>query len=104
MKDRDRKTERLLKACRDAYFRQPSVSPHEEWIGSVMAAVRRESIPVCRRSGDVEQTAWRLGWVVALAASILAVVSLVAMPSHDRLAWDLYKGGAMAQMAVRMGE
>jgi hypothetical protein len=47
---------------------------------------------------------WRAGWVAAASATIFALLSLTAMPSRDNLAWDLYKGGAVAQLSVRIGE
>jgi len=79
--------------------------PDEEWRRTVMARVRREPrptrvVPVL----TLERTAWRAGLATAVAASIFAIISLAAMPSKERLAWDLYKGGAMAQLSIRIGE
>jgi hypothetical protein len=105
MKTVNEKYCRLERMIRDAYRTQPASTPREEWIQSVMSRVRQEQAPGCNGSAPVlELMAWRSGWVVAVAASIFAVLSLTAMPTRDRLMWDLYKGGAMAQLSVRMGE
>ena len=89
---------------RDARLFQPVALPAEEWFHSVMRGVRQEPRPVRPVAPLLESVAWRTGWVAAVAASILVLLSLSATPALDRMAWDLYKGGAMAQLSVRMGE
>lgn len=93
--------ERML---RDAYLSQPVVLPREEWVRSVMARVRQEPRPERLVAPMSELVAWRMGWVAAAAALIFAVLNFTSMPSKDLLTWDLYKGGAMAQLSVRLGE
>jgi len=105
MKTMNEKFGLLERMIRDTYREQPASTPREEWIQSVMSRVRQEQAPVRNGAEPVlELVSWRSGWVVAVAASIFAVLSLTAMPTRDRLMWDLYKGGAMAQLSVRMGE
>lgn len=94
----------MERQLRDAYLGQPDALPREEWIQSVMGKVRQELVPDSPALPKLELMAWRAGWVVAAAASIFALLSLTAMPSRDNLAWDLYKGGAVAQLSVKIGE
>jgi len=89
---------------RNASLHQPMALPREEWIQTVMTKVRQEPLPTRLTEPITELVAWRTGWVVAVAASIFAILSLTIMPSRERLAWDLYKGGAMAQLSIKMGE
>ena len=94
----------MERQLRDAYRGQLEVLPREEWIQAVMGKVRQEPVPVSLAFPKLELLAWRVGWAAAAAASIFALLSLTAMPSRDNLAWDLYKGGAVAQLSVRIGE
>ena len=104
MKRQHVKGDPMERRLRDAYLGQPDALPREEWIQSVMGKVRQEPVPVSLAFPNLELLAWRAGWVAAVAASIFALLSLTAMPSRDNLAWDLYKGGAVAQLSVRIGE
>jgi hypothetical protein len=89
---------------RDAYLHHSVAGPEEEWLQSVMGQVRQEPHPVRPIFTKLELVAWRTGWAMALAASLFAILSLAVTPSRDRLAWDLYKGGAMAQWSAQIGE
>ena len=104
MKIQHVKNDESGRRLRDAYLSQPVVLPREEWVRSVMARVRQEPRPERFVVPMPELVAWRMGWVAAVAASIFAVLSFTSMPSTDLLTWDLYKGGAMAQLSVRLGE
>lgn len=91
-------------ALREAYLGQPGVSPREAWMASVMEQVRREPMPARALAPAIVSVAWRAGWVAALAASLFAILSFRAMPSQEKLTWDLYKGGVASQWSVTMGE
>ena len=103
MKQKSMKDNTVERRLREVYCSQPSVLPREEWIHGVMAQVRQEALPVRIAEPQVVVVAWRMGWGLALAASLFAILSLTVMPSRDRLAWDYYQGGALAQLSVKMG-
>ena len=104
MKTKNRLDNSLERMFRDAYLHHSVASPGEDWLQSVMDQVRQEPQPVRPIFPKLELVAWRTGWAMALAASLFAILSLAVTPSRDRLAWDLYKGGAMAQWSAQIGE
>ena len=97
--------EHVDKILRESYLHQPTSLPGEEWYHSVMNIVRQEQYSVeavCLRAMEI--VALRAGWVTAIAAAIIAIASFVTMPSQDRLAWDMYKGGAVSTWIIKSGE
>lgn len=93
-------------ASRQAFLGRGSDGPEAEWYASVMREVHRAGRPDQRSSPllVVETMTWRTGWILAAAASVFALISLVAMPTRERLAWDLYKDGTVTHWSMTVQE
>ena len=104
MKNQTKKNEDCEKILREAYLHRQVSMPGEEWYQMVMNEARRGRGPAdVSVLFEMETTAWKLGWVAATAAAVIAIVSFATMPSQDRLAWDLYKNGVVSEWCIRTG-
>jgi len=97
-------TDRMERALREVFLRQPEVVPSEAWHAAVMARLRAEAVDLRPMAFVLaSQIAWRGAILAAAAALIVSVVGLAKMPTENQLAWEWSQGVGVMKWLSQSG-